>query len=132
MKMKSKTVQPQKTEHIQICFHPMEIKKYEVQVPFLINSKLYEIFIEGQGVPLNLEFIDAREKFVDLGSTTVKKTVSKTVKVINNSAAAVEVLFDIWDKLPYYTNPQTRALADEFTIEKEPVKLKKPKYKVDD
>lgn len=126
VKFKSKTVQPQRTEHIQICFHPMEIKKYEIQVPFLINSKLYGIFIEGQGVPLNLELIDVREKFLDLGSTTIKKAISKTVKVINNSAAVVDVLFDIWDRLPYYADPQTKALADEFIIEKEPVKLKKP------
>lgn len=122
VKFKSKSVLPKKSEHIPIYFHPKEIIQYQTNIPLLLNSKLYTIPVYGQGVPLLLELINSNDKFVDLGATTVKKSVSKTVKVINNSSVDFEVMFGVWEKLPL---PPKKILKPDFIIEKEVI-VKKP------
>lgn len=115
----SKVVKPRKTEEIPIYFHPMEVTDYHSLIPFLVNSKIYTVAIHGEGVPLQLNLVNPLDRFIDLGSTTTGKTTTRLVKVINNSAVAIDVQFDIWDRLPYYTR-KVKKLEPEFDLPEPP------------
>lgn len=118
VKFKSKSILPGRTEGIPIFFHPTEVARYDNLVPFFVNSKIYTISIHGEGVPLLIDLVDPSDKLIDMGSTTAGKAILKSVKVINNSVVAVEVKFDIWNRLPYFSK-QRKMLESEFDIEEE-------------
>lgn len=66
-------------------------------------------------MPLILELEHASNKLVDLGAPLIGKTVSKTVRVINKSAAAVNVIFELYDRLPYFKRAK-KMLSSEFEM----------------
>lgn len=94
----------------------MEVTQYHNLIPFFVNSKIYTISIHGEGVPLLLDLVNPSDRFIDLGSTTTGKSVSRTVKVINNSVVPIDVKFDIWNRLQYVPKTAT-TLEPEFDLE---------------
>lgn len=97
----------------------MEVTEYHSLIPFLVNSKIYTIAIHGEGVPLLLTLVSPLDRFIDLGSTIIGTTTTRPVKVINNSAVAIDVQFDIWDRLPYYSK-KVKKLEPEFDLPEPP------------
>lgn len=73
--------------------------------------------IFGEGVPLYLQLARAGDKFIDFGATIVGKPVTKTIKVVNNSAASVQIIVDFWERLPAFFVEKTVA-KDEFEHER--------------
>lgn len=128
---KSKIVRPRKSEEIPIYFHPMEVTDYHNLIPFFVNSKIYTVSIHGEGVPLHLDLVVPADRFIDLGSTIAGKPVTRAVKVINNSAVAVDAKFDIWDRLPFFIK-KIKTLEPEFDLpEKLPIIYDETKQKAE-
>lgn len=94
----------------------MEVTQYHNLIPFFVNSKIYTISIHGEGVPLLLDLVNPSDRFIDLGSTTIGKSILRLVKVINNSVVPIDVKFDIWNRLPYFFKT-TSTLQPEFDLE---------------
>lgn len=119
---KTKEIKPKITEKISIYFHPLTAKSYKTQAIFFINSKAYPIHLRGNGVPLLLEVLDEKDKFVDFGSPLIGKTVIKTIKVINKSKATVAAIFDLIDRLPIFSRKNKKFLS-EFEEDKPKVNM---------
>lgn len=118
VKYTSGQIAPGKTEEILIYFHPVEIMEYRTQIPFFINSNLNMVSIQGQGVPLKLELANSGDKFLDFGAVTVGKKIIKKIRIINKSVVDVDTVFDIWDKLPFYSRP-AKIIEDGYEIQEE-------------
>lgn len=108
------------------CFHPREVKKYYAEVQFYVNSKLHTLKINGEGVLCFIELLDPHDKFVNLGCVAVGQTATKAIKVVNNSTAPVDIIFELHDRLPYFSRPK-KVLQPEFDVEEEPLLNKKAK-----
>lgn len=119
MNLKSKQIEAKKSEPITFWFHPREIQTYEIEVQFYINSKLRVVKILGEGVPHCIFLADPCDKFIDLGSILIGQVSSKTVRVINDGLTAVDIIFDLRDRLPFYSRPQ-KALIPEFERDDKP------------
>lgn len=102
VKFTSNYVMPKKSERIPIYFHPMEVTHYQNQIPFYVNSKIYAITIHGEGVPLRVELVNPVDKFVDFGAVVAGRDAIKKIRVMNKSAVDIDIIFDVWDRLPYY------------------------------
>lgn len=123
VKFSSSQIAPGKTEQIPVYFHPMEVMQYKIQIPFIVNSKARPISLQGEGVPLRIELANAADKFLDFGAIMVGKDVSKKIRILNKSAVDIDITFDIWDKLPYYSRP-AKTLEDGYEIQEEAVVVK--------
>lgn len=86
---------------------------YITKIPFYVNSKPETITIKIKAVPIELILEDYNERFVNFGGVLAGKTVSKTVKVVNRSLTTVNVVFNLYDRLPYFSKPK-RVVEAEF------------------
>ncbi|XP_065674973.1 hydrocephalus-inducing protein homolog isoform X5 [Hydra vulgaris] len=85
---------PGETKESEICFYPRDVKYYNEQVVFEINS-LSPIYLSvcGQGIEMMVEVLNPVDRKVNLGFLRVNEKVSKSVRIVNNSLAAVDCTF---------------------------------------
>jgi hypothetical protein len=100
-------VGPHGYQNITIYFHPLIIGQHNLELPLYVDGKKTHVNILGKAVPLKLAFVDQTDKFVDLGAVMVGKTRVKTVRVLNESECAVNILFNFWERLPQRPTKET-------------------------
>lgn len=100
MDFKSSIIQPKNYQRINIYFHPLEIGNYSIKIPFIVDSRKCFVTITAVVVVMNLELINYQDKFVDMGSVCIGKTISKTIEVINRSESSIECVFNFLNLLP--------------------------------
>lgn len=101
----------------------MELGIYEIKIPFYVESKLHNITLRGEAVPLLVDLIDPMDRCLSLTSILIGKSKTKRVKFINNSKASICIIFDLYDRLPYFSRP--KAIIDpqfELEVKEEPEK----------
>lgn len=93
-------------EKIFIYFHPLELGRYEFIIPFFIDSKVHNITILGESVPLIVDVYDPMDKCLNLTNVLIGKSITKRVKVVNNSKANICIVFNLFEFLPYFSRPK--------------------------
>lgn len=102
---KIKEILPKSKENILVYFHPQKCEKYSEELKFYVNSQEIKIKVTGEGVGLNVFLEDSTNKYIDLGCPLIGQSIKKVIRVINKSPATVNIIFNIWDELPYYKYP---------------------------
>lgn len=97
-------------------------KTYEREIAFYVRSKENFVKLTGEGVPLSIDLEDQRDRCVNFASVVAEKSVSKRVRVVNNSRTSVCIIFDLLDRLPLFSRPK-RVLEPEYEIEEKKSKV---------
>ncbi|XP_023311652.1 hydrocephalus-inducing protein [Anoplophora glabripennis] len=109
---KSGHVQPSATQYITMYFHPMNVGRYEINIPLKVNSVKYVVKIMGEAVDINLQLVKSSDKYIDLGGVLVGTHQHYVVQVINRTPTHVNVFFDLWQKLPFHTRPREKIYSE--------------------
>ncbi|CAH2104285.1 unnamed protein product [Euphydryas editha] len=92
---KESHIEPKKRLKITLYFRPKEVKEYEFDLQFWVNSLCEEIVrIKGEGVPLLFDLYEGCQKSFDLGAVKVGEKIVRQIEVMNHSKVPIDASFE--------------------------------------
>ncbi|XP_057292027.1 hydrocephalus-inducing protein-like [Hydractinia symbiolongicarpus] len=103
---------PGESKEIEIRFYPRESKVYTERIGFEVNglSMMY-VDIRGEGADMKVDVVDPADRKVNLGIVQVNEKVQKTVRIVNNSLAAISFTATVTPFVTALQNPNVLAIT---------------------
>ena len=95
------------------------MKRYSENITLDINNGLHQIdlYITGEGVPLNLHLEKPDQKLVDFGIRRIGDDITKVIYLVNFSRKPITISFDVNDQLKDFEKYYLSVLPTQaFTI----------------
>ncbi|XP_064076651.1 hydrocephalus-inducing protein-like [Vanessa tameamea] len=87
-------IEPNHRLKVTFYFRPKEVKHYEFELQFWVNSLCEEIIrIKGEGVPLLFDLYEGCQKSFDLGTVKVGDRIVRQIEVMNHSKVPIDASF---------------------------------------
>lgn len=88
---------PNSTQNIPIYFHPSKAGLYKIYVPFLVSQSKLSVKILGEGVRINIQLVNAKDQYIDLGKMKVGTSRKHVLQIMNKTPTHLETSIGLWD-----------------------------------
>lgn len=94
---KSAEISPKEIYKITVFFHPLVIGDHSIELPFYLDGRKTHVTIKGKSVRLSLK--NTLDKILDFGAIVVGKSDRKTISILNESEASINIAINFLDQL---------------------------------